>query len=286
MTALQAMGIAILQGATELFPISSLGHAVVVPALLRWPLDQHAPSYLPFLVLLHVGTAAALLLYFWRDWLALLLGILGLRGAHESGEARRVFLLIVIATIPAVVIGGALEHFLRRLFGSPLVAAAFLVANGAILLWTERLRGRGASRGAVRNTKPLSAITPGDAVAIGFWQCLALIPGLSRSGATIAGGLLRGLDHAGAAHFSFLIALPVILAATALEVPKLFHAGLSADGLQLAVIAAVVAGVVAWLSTAFLMRWFRDHDRWALDPFAWYCVAAGAASLALLRVGL
>ncbi|MBV9749504.1 MAG: undecaprenyl-diphosphate phosphatase [Acetobacteraceae bacterium] len=286
MTALQAIGIAILQGATELFPISSLGHAVVVPALLRWPLDQHAPSFLPFLVLLHLGTAAALLAYFWRDWLALLLGILGLRSAHESGEARRVFMLIVIATIPAVIIGGALEHFLRRLFGSPLVAAAFLVVNGAILLWAERLRSRGAAVGAVRNAKPLSAITPGDALAIGFWQCLALIPGLSRSGATIVGGLLRGLDHAGAAHFSFLIALPVILAATALEVPKLFHAGLAAATLQSAGLAAVVAGVVAWLSTAFLMRYFREHDRWALDPFAWYCVAAGAASLVLLRVGL
>ena len=286
MTALQAIGIAILQGATELFPISSLGHAVVVPALLRWPLDQHAPSYLPFLVLLHLGTAAALLGYFWRDWLALLLGILGIRSKHESGEARRVFMLIVIATIPAVIIGGVLEHFLRRLFGSPLVAAAFLVVNGAVLLWAERLRGRGAVQGAARNTKPLSAITPGDALAIGFWQCLALIPGLSRSGATIVGGLLRGLDHEGAAHFSFLIALPVILAATALEVPKLFHAGLSADTLQVAALAAVVAGIVAWLSTAFLMRYFREHDRWALDPFAWYCVAAGAASLVLLRVGL
>jgi undecaprenyl-diphosphatase len=286
MTALQAIGIAILQGATELFPISSLGHAVVVPALLRWPLDQHAPSYLPFLVLLHVGTAAALLLYFWRDWLALLLGILGLRNAHESGEARRVFLLIVIATIPAVIIGGGLEHFLRRLFGSPLVAAAFLVVNGAVLLWAERLRSRDAAQGAVRNAKPLSTLTPGDALAIGFWQCLALIPGLSRSGATMVGGLRRGLDHAGAAHFSFLIALPVILAATALEVPKLFHAGLSADTLQVAALAAVVAGVVAWLSTAFLMRYFREHDRWALDPFAWYCVVAGLASLVLLRVGL
>ncbi len=286
MTALQAIGIAILQGATELFPISSLGHAVVVPALLRWPLDQHAPSYLPFLVLLHLGTAAALLAYFWRDWLALLLGILGVRSKHETSEARRVFLLIVIATIPAVIIGGALEHFLRRLFGSPLVAAAFLVVNGAVLLWAERLRGKGTARGVVRNAKPLSAITPGDALAIGFWQCLALIPGLSRSGATIVGGLLRGLDHAGAAHFSFLIALPVILAATALELPKLFHSGLSADTLQVAGLAAVVAGVVAWLSTAFLMRYFRNHDRWALDPFAWYCVAAGAASLVLLRVGL
>ena len=283
MTLLQAIGIAILQGATELFPISSLGHAVVVPALLRWPLDQHAPSYLPFLVLLHLGTAAALLGYFWRDWLALGLGVLGLRGAHDSAEARRVFVLIVIATIPAVVLGFALEHFFRSLFASPVIAAVFLAVNGAVLLWGERLRGRGARPA---EHKPLSQMTPGDALAIGAWQCLALIPGLSRSGATNVGGLLRGLDHAGAAHFSFLIATPIILGATVLEVPKLLHANLPAGTVQVAVIAAVVAGVVAWLSTAFLMRWFRDHDTWALDPFAWYCVAAGAASLALLAAGL
>ena len=282
MTALQAIGIAILQGATELFPISSLGHAVVVPALLRWPLDQRAPSYLPFLVLLHLGTAAALLGYFWRDWLALLLGVLGLRSAHDSAEARRVAVLIVVATVPAVVIGFVLEHVLRRLFASPLLAAAFLVVNGAVLIWGERLRAREART----NHKQLSALTVRDALTIGVWQCLALIPGLSRSGATMVGGLLRGLDHAGSAHFSFLIATPIILGATVLEVPKLLHADVPAGTVQVAALAACVAGVVAWLSTAFLMRYFRQHDRWALDPFAWYCVVAGGGSLALLWAGL
>jgi undecaprenyl-diphosphatase len=284
MTLLQAIGIAILQGATELFPISSLGHAVVVPALLHWSLDQHAPSYLPFLVLLHVGTAVALLCFFWRDWLALARGVLGLGGAHESGEARRVLLLIVLATIPAVVVGFAFEHFFRSLFASPLAAAFFLAANGAVLLWGERLRGK---RGAIETGhKPLSALTMADALVIGVWQCLALIPGLSRSGATIVGGLLRGLDHAGAAHFSFLIATPIILGATVLEVPKLRHADVPAGTFEIALIAAVVAGVVAWLSTAFLMRYFREHDRWALDPFAYYCIAAGGISLVLLWAGL
>lgn len=282
MTALQAIGIAILQGATEMFPISSLGHAVVLPALLGWSLDQHAPSFLPFLVLLHLGTAVALLAFFWRDWLALLLGVLGLRGTHDSAEARRVFLLIVIATIPAVIVGFLLEHFVRSLFASPLVAAAFLAVNGVVLLWGERLRGRGT----VMDRKPLSALTPGDALVIGCWQCLALIPGLSRSGTTIVGGLLRGLDHAGAAHFSFLIAIPIILGATVLEVPKLLHASVPVGTFELALLAAVVAGFVAWLSTAFLMRYFRQHDSWALDPFAWYCVIAGLGSLALLWVGL
>jgi undecaprenyl-diphosphatase len=284
MTMLQAIGIAILQGATELFPVSSLGHAVVVPALLRWPLDQHAPSFLPFLVLLHLGTATALLLYFWRDWLALLLGVLGLHGSHQAAEARRNVLLIVIATIPAVIVGFALEHVFQALFGSPMVAAGFLAVNGALLLWAERLRG-GAAMASASRAKPLSALTAGDAALIGCWQCLALVPGLSRSGATIAGGLLRGLDHAGAAHFSFLIATPIILGATVLEVPKLLREDVPAETFQAAVVAAVIAGVVAWLSTAFLMRWFRNHDHWGLNPFAWYCVAGGLGSLLLLTLG-
>ena len=285
MTVLQAISIAILQGATELFPVSSLGHAVVVPALLRWPLDQHAPSFLPFLVLLHLGTATALLLYFWHDWVALLLGVLGLHGAHKAAEARRNVALIVIATVPAVIVGFVLEHVFRSLFGSPMIAAGFLAVNGALLLWGERLRGSAAMVRSSRGAKPLSKLTAGDAALIGCWQCLALIPGLSRSGATIVGGLLRGLDHAGAAHFSFLIATPIILGATVLEVPKLLREDVPPETFQAAVIAAVVAGIVAWLSTAFLMRWFRDHDHWGLNPFAWYCVVGGLGSLLLLTLG-
>ncbi len=130
MNALQAIIIAILQGATELFPVSSLGHAVVLPALLHWRVDQHAPEFLPFLVMLHLGTATALLVYFWRDWWALATGVLGIGGAHQVGESRRVLLLIVIATIPAVILGFVAEKFFRGLFGSPMVAAAFLVVNG------------------------------------------------------------------------------------------------------------------------------------------------------------
>src|SRR5438128_7904305 len=98
MSSLQAIVIAILQGATELFPVSSLGHAVVLPALLHWDVDQHASSFLPFLVMLHLGTAAALLLYFWRDWWNLATGVLGLNSKHQGAESRRVLLLIVVAT--------------------------------------------------------------------------------------------------------------------------------------------------------------------------------------------
>ncbi|HEX4261620.1 MAG TPA: undecaprenyl-diphosphate phosphatase [Acetobacteraceae bacterium] len=275
MTTLQAIVIALVQGATELFPVSSLGHAVVLPAVLRWRIDQQAPAFLPFLVMLHLGTATALLLYFWRDWWALLLGLLGLSGPTRTPEARRIFGLIVVATIPAVIVGFVLEKFFRVLFGSPVVAAVFLIVNAALLVAGERLRRRGERRA-------LDSLRVGDAIAIGLWQCTALIPGISRSGATIVGGLLRGIDHEGAAHFSFLIATPIIFGATVLEVPKLLHAGMPHGALSQAAIAAVVAGVTAFLSTAFLMRYFRNNDRWALNPFAWYCATVGVVALVLL----
>jgi undecaprenyl-diphosphatase len=278
MDALHAIVIAIVQGATELFPVSSLGHAVVLPALLHWHLDQKAPDFLPFLVMLHLGTATALLGYFWRDWWALGTGVLGLSNPHQVRESRRVFMLIVIATIPAVILGFLLEKFFRGLFGSPVVAAAFLVVNAALLLFGEKLRARGGYR-------QLSSLTVTDALTIGCWQCSALIPGISRSGATIVGGLLRGIDHEGSAHFSFLIATPIILGATVLEVPKLLHAHVAHGVFGLSVLAAVVAGITALASTAFLMRYFRDHDAWALNPFAYYCAVVGLGSLAVLLTG-
>ena len=277
MDMLQAFVIAVVQGATELFPVSSLGHAVVLPAILHWNLDQAAASFLPFLVMLHVGTAVALLGYFWRDWSALVLGVLGLSDAHANAESRRVFLLLVIATIPAVVIGFLIEHYVRSLFASALIAAGFLAINGLLLLFGESLRSRAG-------TRALASLTMMDALVIGFWQCLALLPGISRSGSTIVGGLLRGINHEDSAHFSFLIAIPIIFGATALEVPKLLHAEIPPGTLQLSLLAAVVAGITALLSTMFLMRYFRHNDRWALQPFAYYCIAAGLGSIAYLEL--
>ncbi len=281
MTYLHALIIAVLQGATELFPVSSLGHAVIVPALLGWHFDQHAPVFLPFLVMLHLGTAAALLGYFWRDWWALATGVLGLAGPQRAQESRHILILLVVATIPASVIGAGLEHQIRRLFETPLTVCAFLAANGVLLIAGEHLRRRAALNAAAAD-RPLATLTMADALVIGIWQCLALLPGLSRSGATITGGLLRGIDHAASAHFSFLIALPVILGATVLEVPKLLHASVPPGTFQVAGVAAVAAGLVALASTAFLMRYFRNNDRWALDPFGYYCIAAGLISGAVL----
>ncbi len=273
MDTVEAILVALLQGATELFPVSSLGHAVVLPAVLHWSLDQRSPAFLPFVVMLHAGTATALLAYFWRDWWGLARGVLGIGDNQSVNDARLAFVMVVIATIPAVVLGFLLEKFVRNLFGAPVVAAAFLAVNGLLLLFGERLRTRVGSSG-----KPMEMLTARDAFVIGCFQCLAFIPGLSRSGATMVGGLLRGITHEGSAHFSFLIATPVIVGATVLEVPKLLHASVPAGTFQLSLVAAVVAGVTAWLSTWFLMHYFRRNEDWALNPFGYYCLAAGVLS--------
>jgi undecaprenyl-diphosphatase len=280
MTAFQAIFTAILQGISELFPVSSLGHAVILPALLGWDIDQHSPSFLPFLVVLHLGTAAALLFYFWRDWIQLLLAVLGRPTERPRDEELRLLVLIIIATIPAAVVGFVLNKFLRGLFGVPSVAAVFLIVNGFVLFAGERLKRR--STGA---STELAALRWQGALMIGLWQCAALIPGISRSGVTMVGGLLAGLHHKEAARFSFLIATPIIIGAAVLEVPKLLHHdGVAGGGITgLAIVSGVVAGITAYLSIAFLMRYFKTHDFEALDPFAWYCWVAGALSLVLLH---
>jgi undecaprenyl-diphosphatase len=277
MSIVQAVIIAILQGVTELFPVSSLGHAVVLPSLLGWHVDQSAPDFLPFLVVLHLGTAAALLLYFWSDWLSLLRAFIGMGPGEERRAQWRLLWLIILATIPAVILGFALEKWFKQLFGAPVVAAAFLVVNGGLLFFGERLRRRSGE-------KTLAQLSWVGALLIGLAQALALIPGISRSGSTMVGGLLLGLHHKESAHFSFLIATPIILGAGVLEVPHLLHQGVTVGMGPAAWIAGIVAGVTAYLSTAFLMRYFGKHDFQALDPFAYYCAALGLVSLGFFLV--
>jgi undecaprenyl-diphosphatase len=277
MTLLQAIIMAILQGVTELFPVSSLGHAVILPQLLGWSIDQQARSFLPFLVVLHLGTAAALLAYFWRDWLALLLAFFGQGPVAERKAHWRLTWLIVLATVPAVVLALLFETLIRGLFGSPIAAALFLLANGVLLFAGERLRRRAGT-----GTRQLGDMHWWEALLIGLWQSTALLPGISRSGATMVGGLLVGFHHREAAHFSFLIATPIILGAGVHEVPHLFAPEARVAFGATVWIAGLVAGVTAWLSTAFLMRYFRRHDFEALDPFAYYCWGAGLIALALL----
>lgn len=267
----QAGLLALVQGITELFPISSLGHAVILPALLGWNIDQSSPGFLPFLVVMHLGTAIALLLYFARDWWSFGRAIL-VRSAPNAREERAVFGKVVIATIPAVVLGALFEHALRAGFAAPRTAAAVLILNGLLLFAADR-RKPVVSR-------DLATLHWHHALAIGFCQCLALIPGFSRSGMTMAGGYLVGLDHEDAARFSFLTATPIIIGAGALEVPKLLKQG--ADFSGIALFAGLAAGVCAWASAVILMRWFRQHEPKAFGPFAFYCVGAGLIALVLL----
>jgi len=276
MSLLQALIIAILQGATELFPVSSLGHAVILPRLLGWAIDQKSPDFLPFLVVLHLGTAAALLLYFWRDWFGFACAVIG-RGQSETvRRERKIFWLICAATLPAVVLGFALEHKLREFFGAPALAAVFLILNGCILFLGERIKHAGS--------KALDQVGFKAALIIGACQALALIPGISRSGATMVGGVLAGLTHKDAARFSFLLATPVIAGAGVLEVPKMLkaHDQIAFDNGTI-LTAGIVAALVAYPSVALLMRYFKKNEIDALKPFAYYCWAAGFGALMLMQ---
>jgi len=282
MSWLHALIIAILQGATELFPVSSLGHAVVLPPLLGWNLDENSLSFLPFLVVLHLGTAAALLLYFWRDWIRLASALIGQGLPAERAAGRRLFGLILLATVPAVIFGFALEGPLLHLFGTPFIAALFLTVNGFVLYGGERLRRAAVDRAG---TNGLPQMSWRDALIIGLCQCSALIPGISRSGATMVGGLLRGLHHEAAAHFSFLIATPIILGAAVLEVPKMLRQPDGDNVAVLALVSGLLAGLVAFFSIWILMRYFKKRDFRALNPFAYYCWVVGVLALGVLTLG-
>ncbi len=277
LTFLQAVVLSLVQGVTELFPVSSLGHAVLLPRLLGWKVDQESEGFLPYLVVMHFGTAVALLLYFWRDWWTFGRAVVLNRGPRPATD-RRLFWRLVVATLPAVIAALVFYDLIRGLFANPEVTAGFLVVNGFVLWGAERLKTRLA---VTRRIDQLSWL---DAAVIGLWQCLALIPGLSRSGSTMVGGLTRGLDHEDAARFSFLAGTPIILAATVHEAPKLMRHASSFS--SLAVMSGVLAGAAAFLSTWALMTWFRRTEFRAFDPFAWWCWGFGALSLALLLSGV
>ena len=275
----------LLQGATELFPVSSLGHAVLVPSILRWNFKQSDPSFVPFLVLLHLGTATALLILYRDQWVAIVRGFFtaAVRGQIKT-DSERLAMLLLVGTIPAAVLGVFLESRIKSFFTSPYVAAGFLIVNGLLMLGFEMLRRR-AERGATRVEQEshfgeAERITFLAAAIVGACQALAFFPGISRSGVTIGGGLLAGLRHQEAARFSFLLATPVILGAGLIEVPELLRGGVP---IVQYLAAAVLSGIAAYVSARFLLRYFRSGR---LDPYGWYCIAAGVVSLALLTFGL
>ena len=294
MTYFQAIVIGALQGISELFPVSSLGHSVLLPAFFGWDnvvTSQSASesSFLAFIVGLHVATAIALLIYFRADWARIIRGFfrtLKTRRAETTDE--RMAWLLVVGTIPVGLTGLLLEHPLRTLFAKPLAAACFLTINGLILFAGEHLRRRSVVRhGAIENggsgeepTRRLDTLQYREAGVIGAFQTFALLAGISRSGITMVAGLLRGLDHEDAARFSFLLATPVILAAGLYKLPDLL--GPLGNGIRSQVlVGSLSAGVTAYLSVRFLMRYFETRT---LRPFAVYCVSLGL--LGMLWFGL
>ncbi len=283
MTFFQAMVLALLQGVSELFPISSLGHTVLIPALLGWKIDRQAESFLAFVVVLHLGTALALIVFYRRDWAALTRAFVGsiVRGKMTGSRDERIAWLLVAGTIPAGILGVLFQSAVRNLFASPLPVSAFLAVNGLVMFAGEALRrrqiARAASGTATGAVHPLEATSYVDAIKIGVAQSLALLPGISRSGTSIVAGLLVELDHEDAAKFSFLLATPVIFAAGILEIPTLFAPGAGAY-LTYSAIGGILSAVTAYASVAFLTRYFAHND---LRPFGWYCLIVGIASFVL-----
>jgi undecaprenyl-diphosphatase len=306
-TYLQAIVIGLLQGVTELFPISSLGHSVLVPAWIGgdWAQlvtqygseDSSQSQYLSFIVALHFATAIALLVFYWRTWIDIIKGFFAtIKKRSIDTSTERLAWLIIVATIPVGITGLLFEHAVRTLFSKPFAAAAFLTLNGLILLAGEWLRRRADSRAAVEATsmsatqvaeteldhavvggksRQLDNLSFIEAAIIGLFQTTALLAGISRSGITMVGGLVRGLSHEDAAKFSFLLATPVIFAASLLKMPALFGtAGANIHGQV--IVGAIVAGLASWFSIKFLTKYFTTRT---LIPFAMYCLVFGAVSL-------
>jgi undecaprenyl-diphosphatase len=354
------MVVGLIQGVTELFPISSLGHNVLIPALIggRWAQDLNVSKpespYLAFIVGMHVATAIAMIIYFWRDWLRIIGGFFTSIGRRRIETVdQKLAWMIVIATIPVGIAGLALEHLFRTTFSKPILTACFLAVNGLILFAGEWIRRRRADEGqpgpavssgraaaadpamapggwpaapggpamapgarpvpgqsmpygdgraqvggrhsggqrAIRQQEVNEAIdADGRLVRLGFVQAfilgavqiLALLPGISRDGVVMVGGMFRGLTRQDAARFSFLLSAPVILAAGALKVPDLM--GPLGNGIRGQVLAgSILSGVGAFLALRFLMRYFADHNR-TLTPFAIYCLVAGVGCAVYLSV--
>jgi undecaprenyl-diphosphatase len=282
---LQAVILGLLQGAAELFPVSSLGHSVILPRLLGWDIHQSDDYFLTFLVATHLATALVLLGFFWHDWVRIARGLgRSIRDREIAVDDSDAWLgwLLVIGTVPAGLIGLILEHPLRSVFASPTSAAAFLFCNGLMLLGAERLRRHAPVRQEQEfsDERIVRELSIGKAAGIGTAQAIALLPGFSRSGATMGGGLLAGLSNEDAARFAFLLATPIIGAAALLKLPELF--GPQGDGVRGPALAgALCAAVTAYVSVRFLLRYFETNR---LTPFAIYCMIAGALCLAVFAV--
>jgi undecaprenyl-diphosphatase len=282
----QAVILGLTQGIAEPFPISSLGHGVVLPRLAGWNIHQNDKFFLTFLVATHLATAIVLLLFFVKDWARILAGLwrsLKMREIRAEDTYARLGWLLVAGTIPVGVIGVLLQEPLRKLFASPQTAAAFLIVNGAALLVFERLRRRAPEAGDYAGDVDgrLAKLSWRQAIAVGTSQAAALIPGISRSGFTMGGGLVAGLSNDDAARFGFLLATPVIFAAAALKLPELF--GSAGDGIRgPALVAGLCAAVTTFFAVKFLLRFFQSNR---LTPFGIYCIGLGIICTLVFALG-
>ncbi|MDF1499362.1 MAG: undecaprenyl-diphosphatase UppP [Anaerolineales bacterium] len=273
MNLIQALILGAVQGATEFLPISSSGHLVLVPWLLGWDFDPKAAFV--FDVLVQWGTIVAVIGYFWRDLFALARAwLVGLwkRQPFADPQSRLAWLLL-LATLPAAVLGLLLKSTVENTFGQPLTVSFFLLVTAGLLYFAER---------GSRPFKSMSILTWSDSLWIGMAQALSLFPGISRSGATISGGLFRGLEREQAARFSFLLSVPAMLGAGLIALIDLSNASNAMDQAAPLLVGFLAAIVTGWIAIHWLLR-FLQHRR--LYIFSIYCtvVALGGIALYALR---
>ncbi len=285
MTYLQAIILGALQGITEPFPVSSLGHSVILPSLLGWHIAQSDPFFLIFLVATHAATALVFFGIFWDDWKKILCGMgrsLRDRTIDEKNHYGKLGWLLVVGSVPAGILGLLFEDPLKKLFASPQSVAWFLVLNGIMLIAADALRRRrrrkdlAKERDGGQSDERVARLPWRQSIKIGVLQCLALIPGFSRTGATIAGGLLSDLSYEDAARFSFLLATPIIAAAALLKLPELLVAQSATFSIGVLALGALSSAVVAYASVRFLLKYFETNKLW---PFGLYCCAIGLATI-------
>lgn len=261
----RAAVLGLVQGLTEFLPISSTAHLVLVPWLLGWPTHS-----LTFDVALHMGTLAAVLIYFRRDWLDLARGFLvSIARRSLADPASRLAWLVILGTVPAVLAGLLLDDYVETTFRTPVQMGVLLGAFSFVMLLAERVG---------RRTSALDSLTWHAALVIGLGQAVALVPGVSRSGSTIATGLFLGLDRSSAARFSFLLATPVVAGAGALKLLDLRNTAIGGDLIGQMVVGAIIAGVSGWLCIHWLLRYLATRG---LHVFIWYRLAAAAVVLGL-----
>jgi undecaprenyl-diphosphatase len=267
MTIIQAIILGIVQGLTEFLPISSSGHLVLVPHLFGWDIPED--QAFSFLVLVQLGTLVAVIIYYWQSLLAISRAFVqGLiqRRPFADPEARIGWLLI-IATIPAGLAGFFLESLVEATVSDPIYTGFFLFGTAALLVMAERIGGRDRSE---------ADLTGMDALVIGLFQVLALFPGLSRSGSVISGGMTRNLMRPSAARFSFLMAVPIMVAAGAKSLLDLGSVADLGSFLPALTIGFIVSLIVGYLSIRWLLAYLA---RGSLYGFAIYVCLVGAATI-------